>query len=86
MPLNTSEKNYMLRADGFDDCIIGICCRVGYEDIIAYDMTKVIQKLIDRDGMDEEEACEWFTYNILSAYHGDETPCFISVQDNDSIP
>lgn len=66
----------MMKMDGYDDCILGICERFGQEPIIAYDKSKVIQKL-QKDGMTEEEALEYFDYNQLGAYVGESTPCFI---------
>ena len=35
------------------------------------------------DGMTEEEAVEYFEFNIIGAWMGEETPCFLS--PNDSI-
>ncbi len=62
--------------DGFDDCIIGICYRFGQEPIIAYDQPAVISKLMEQ-GMDEDEAIEYFEFNQIGAWMGEYTPCFI---------
>lgn len=78
--LNDPRYKWMLKADGFDDCITGICKRCGQDDIIAYDTTKVIAKLVAQ-GMDEGEAWEYFEFNIVGAYMGEMTPCFISPVD-----
>ena len=32
---------------------------------------------MDRDGMSEEEACEFFTFNIEGAWVGPMTPVFV---------
>ena len=61
---------------GFDDCIVGVCVRFGQEPIVAYDMWAVIEKLKEQ-GMDEEQAIEYFEFNQLGAWVGDKTPCFI---------
>ena len=45
----------MLRADGFDEAIIGIGNRCGQLDILAYDVNKCI-KILMAQGMTEEEA------------------------------
>ena len=66
----------LLIMDGFDDCIIGICSRFGQSDIVAYDLKKVIEKLM-ADGMTEEQAYEYYEFNQLGAGMGDLTPCFI---------
>jgi len=69
-----------LKADGFDEAILGVASRCGQGDILAYDTNKIIQILIDRDGMSYEEAYEFFEFNILGAYMGENTPIFITTQ------
>ena len=71
----------MLRMDGYNDCIIGVCYRFGQEPIIAYDYDKVIEKLME--DMTEEEAVEWFEFNQIGAWVGDTTPCFIKLGEHD---
>ena len=70
------EEEAMLLADGFDDCIIGLCSRANSPDVMAYDISKMVAKLMV-DGMTQEEAIEWFEFNILSAYMGEGTPVYI---------
>ena len=74
------EENYpeLLKMDGFDHCIVGICTRFGQEPIVAYDLEKVILEL-ESQGMTREEAEEFFEYNQLGAGMGVLTPCFISL-------
>jgi len=67
-----------LKADGFDDAILGIASRCGQNDLIAYDVNKIISILMERDGMDYEEAQEFFEFNIVGAYMGENTPIFIT--------
>ena len=67
-----------LTADGFDDAIIGIGERCGQPTLVAYDRTKCIQILIDRDGMDYEGAVEFFDFNVVGAWMGENTPIFIT--------
>jgi hypothetical protein len=62
-------------ADGFDDAIIGV------DDNnlkIVYDIDEVINILI-RDGMEVDEAIEFYEYNIAGSYVGENTPSFIRV-------
>ena len=66
-------------ADGFDDAFIGIAERFGQLPVVAYDRTKCIQILIDRDGMDYEEAVEFFEFNTVGAWVGENTPIFITL-------
>tara|TARA_R110002020_G_scaffold185098_1_gene382597 strand:- start:213 stop:488 length:276 start_codon:yes stop_codon:yes gene_type:complete len=68
-----------LTADGFDDAIMGIGERCGQPTLVAYDRTKCIQILIDRDGMDYEEAVEFFEFNTVGAWVGENTPIFITL-------
>lgn len=66
-----------MKADGFDDCIIGLVERTTHKPFLAYDADKVIGKLMKRDKMTYEEAMEYFDHNISCAWAGDTTPCFI---------
>jgi len=63
--------------DGFDNCVIGIASRIGQPSVLAYDMGKCIEELMSQ-GMDNEEALEYFEYNVAGAYLGEYTPIFIS--------
>jgi len=67
----------MLLADGFEDALMGYAERAGGSIYAVYDREKCIQILIDRDGMDREEAVEYFDFNVVAAYMGDKTPAFI---------
>jgi hypothetical protein len=58
-------------ADGFDEAVIGIDV-VG--ERIIYSVQKVIDILMERDGMDEQEAIDWYEYNMQSTYVGEHTP------------
>jgi len=66
----------MLKATGFDKAIIGVAERCRSENVIAYDANECIQILIDQ-GMTDTEAVEYFSYNVLGAYVGENTPMFI---------
>jgi hypothetical protein len=68
----------MLKADGVDEAVIGIGERCGQKDLLVYDSAKCIKILMDRDGMDAEEAQEFFVFNTLGAWVGDETPMFLN--------
>jgi hypothetical protein len=70
-----AERNpEALKADGFDDCVIGMT----EDGCIAYDATKMISKLMEQDGMDLEIATEYFDFNIAGAYLGEFTPIYIT--------
>ena len=78
-------KETMLQADGFDEAILGTAKRCGQTDIIAYDVAKIIDILMTRDGMDYEEAIEYFEFNILGGWHGEGTPCFVFTDEKEDI-
>ena len=59
----------ILKADGFDEAIIGIDTN---EMRLIYSVSKCIQ-ILCRD-MNEEEAVEFFDFNISGSYVGDKTP------------
>lgn len=69
-------EDHMMIMDGYDSCIAGIAMRFGYPNVLAYDYEKVIRKLV-KQGMTEEEAVEWFEFNMIGAYVGEGTPIFI---------
>jgi len=75
------KDNYpdVLIADGFDDAIIGIAERYGMNSVVLYDKNKCVKIMQDRDNMTEEEAIEFFYYNIVGAYMGEYTPCFAEI-------
>ena len=65
------------KMDGFDDCVVGVVERFGQEPCLAYDRAKIIKKMVERHGMTESEAMEFYEYNQLGAYVGSTTPAFI---------
>ena len=65
----------LLKADGFDDAVIGIEVKTGR---LVYDTNKMIQILIE-DDMTEEDAIEYIDYNVIGAYVGELTPIFITI-------
>lgn len=62
----------------FDAAILGVAERIGMSPIVAYDTAKIIDILCERDGMEDDEASEFFEFNIAGAYVGDRTPIFIA--------
>ena len=66
----------MLRADGFDEAIIGIARRCGQPDLVTYSVTKCLEVLM-RDGATYEEAVDHFEFNTAGAWVGEETPVWV---------
>ena len=67
----------MLKADGFNEAIIGMCMDIatGGERII-YDANKCIDILIEQ-GMTDDEAIEYFEFNVGGSYVGGSTPVWM---------
>lgn len=71
--LNDFPDEGFMKADGFDDAIIGYWS----EGRLVYSVDKVIDILME--DMTEEEAIEFFEFNIECAYIGEQTPIFIKL-------
>ena len=78
MDMNEAVENHpnMLTVDGHDNAIIGIAYRFGEESVLAYNINIMINNLM-KQGMTEEEAMEFYEFNIAGAYMGEFTPIFI---------
>ena len=67
--LNWFPEEEILKADGFDETIIGI----DEEDIrLIYSSSKCIDIL--KKDMNQEESIEYFNYNVRNSYMGNKTP------------
>jgi hypothetical protein len=66
-----------LMADGFEEAIIGVGERCSQMGLVVYDAEKCLEILQERDGMDYEEAYEYFSFNTLGSWVGDNTPLFV---------
>jgi len=64
-----------LKADGFDDAILGMYIRVGDDNLIAYDYDKCV-KILQKE-MSYEDAVEYLEFNVVNSYVGEGTPIFI---------
>jgi hypothetical protein len=74
----------MLKADGFDDAIIGI----GYQchnKFVVYDYDKCVKILMKRDKMKLEDAVEFMEYNVVGAWMGEGTPIFLEKGNLDDL-
>ena len=68
----------MLKWDGFDSAIIGVGGRCNTDPMIVYDYDKMVDVLVMRDGMAQEEAEEYLDYNVIGAWIGDTTPIIVN--------
>lgn len=65
-----------IKLDGLDDAIVGIV-----EDFhgprILYSKEKILKILQERDLMAEKESEEFYDFNILGLYAGEQNPVFL---------
>lgn len=67
-----------LFADGFDEAIIGLAePRWGQGLRVVYSIEKCQQILMRDMNTEEDGAREYFEFNVLGSYVGDNTPLFI---------
>ena len=64
-----------LLADGFEEAIIGVGCQACGTPLVIYDSAKCIEVLHNQ--MSEEEAREFFEYNVTGGYVGENGPIFM---------
>jgi hypothetical protein len=73
----------ILLADGFENAFVGVA-RQFNQPFAIYDRQKCIDILME--DMSEEEAEEYFEYNVQGAYVGEATPAFVEMlQFNEEI-
>lgn len=73
------ENPDALFLDGFDKAIIGIARRPNLV-VVAYDAKKIIAELMGQ-GMDYDEASDYFGYNIECAWMGEHTPVIVGLNE-----
>lgn len=59
-----------LKADGFDEAIIGLDEK---KMRLIYSVSKCLDILI-KEGLDQDDAMEFFDFNVSGAYVGEKTP------------
>jgi hypothetical protein len=76
------NRDHLKRLDGFDNCIIGHTVNAG-GPILVYCMDKMLTVLEEENGMEPEEANEYFWFNVAGAYFGPDTPIIICQDEGD---
>lgn len=66
-----------VRLDGLDEAIIGIVEEFGNGPRILYSRKKILTILCERDLMTISEAAEFYDYNIIGLYAGEQNPVFL---------
>lgn len=68
-----------VRLDGLDKAIIGIAEEFGGNRRLLYSKIEILNILMSRDGMTRSEAEEFYDYNILGLYAGEQNPIFLDL-------
>jgi len=66
--------------DGLEPAIIGVVEEFGNGRRMLYSKPMIINILCTRDEMTEEEAEEFFNFNILGLYAGEQNAVFLDVK------
>lgn len=74
---NENNQAKLLKLDGFDNCYLGIGESYGEHPALIYDYLEILEQL-QKDGMAQEEAEEYFEFNILGSYLGEKMPIFLN--------
>jgi len=75
------DKVLFMDGDGFDEAIIGIGKQYGSELSVVYDEAKLVEALMEQ-GMDSEEAWDYYYVNIKHCYVGEHTPIILETVDS----
>jgi len=67
--------------DGFDGAYLGVARRCGQPTLATFSVEKALRILMDRDGMTQEEADEFFEFNVVGAWMGEGTPIWVYDSD-----
>jgi hypothetical protein len=60
----------------FDEAILGVVNRIN-TTAVCYSESKIIEILMKEDGMDYDEAVEYYQFNILGSWLGEHTPVYL---------
>ena len=71
------ETLFMEPRSEYDECIIGIGARFHDGPLVIYSFERIMAVLM-KNGMDEEDAQEWFDVNIIGGWNGPGTPIYVN--------
>jgi hypothetical protein len=71
-----NEELMFLEPSYFDQAIVGVVANMA-TNAVCYDRSKIIELLMTEDKMTEEEALEYFDFNIMGAWVGEHTPVYL---------
>jgi len=73
--LERYQDEELLKADGFDDAIIGVSEDFNAPFRLVYSVSKCL-RILEKD-MSQEDALEHFSYNVSGGYVGEKTPVWV---------
>ena len=69
----------MRLADGFEDAFVGTTISAfGRKQVAVYDYDKCLLILMHDNHMTEDDAIEYFDYNVIGSWVGEDTPIYIN--------
>jgi hypothetical protein len=66
--------------DGFNDAIVGITEEFGGIKRLLYSKDKILKILQENNPITQSEAEEYYDYNIVGLYAGDQNPIFLDLE------
>ena len=66
-----------LLMDGFEEAFIGFSRRINDPLLAVYSWEKMVNVLMERDGMTYDDATEYIDFNCIGAWVGDQTPIIV---------
>ena len=66
--------------DGFNEAIVGITEEFGGIKRLLYSKYKILEILQENNPMTQSEAEEYYDYNIVGLYAGDQNPIFLDLE------
>lgn len=67
----------VLLMDGFDEAFIGWSQRMNEPILAVYSWDLMVKVCVERDGMTDEEAEDYISFNCLGAWVGEQTPIIV---------
>lgn len=68
---------HALFADGFDEALLGYSAEYYSVSRAVYDANKMVEILMEREGVTEESARSNLEYNTFPAYMGESSPVYV---------
>lgn len=79
-PMKIDDSEGLLQIDGFDEALMGVCntWAGGHQPRrLVYHGPTMVELLMEQEGMSEEDAYEYVSYNCEGWYLGPSTPIVV---------